>query len=753
MNNSLPNNNSGLLNKVNPEDLKTYLITTGLSIVLFIFLCILLGQKSLDPKTITIIIIIFVLILIFSFVKNKEFFIQFINSTGGLKKVSFIILFNIFLVFLFSILPNEYKNNYAYIILPIIIFIGIVLFYDAFTSNKNNQPQNLIDLINLERINYSLILFSLLIFIIILYIANPGSYVTKFAWLSTIFTILFCSISAVYLLTVMKTKDSSKKETNETNLPPFSFLGMNPFTIMSILIFIISLIFIIPFIINESSSTEKNIKNSTISIMIILFFSFWLISLIKSMFFYSKTDISLIQKIQKNLETYNKISQTIFLILLGITTTAVLLYWLLLFYNNVIVSTTIGNIFIYTFALIAISILVYKLVVKTSVYKDSPIFQLIFNSLFYIPCLLVSLFDNVSNAIPKNKTKNDIVNGLASGISSIKKSASEPTPFSYYIILIISIILLLSYFSLPSLLRSFTQQGGQILINNPINTSSSTPLASYAQLNNSIDNHNYQYGLSFWFYMDSANPSTNKSYETFTNILDYGGKPKVTYNASLNTLRITMKIGEESNKYNSENRPKRKFDSNGNLILYEKKDILLQKWNNIIINYTGGVLDIFYNGDLVKSSIGVIPYYNNNLPQTNTETSETSETSENYDNLIVGQDNGLYGQICNVNYFKTSLNIFQIHYLYNSVKDKSPPALISDDRIINLDPKLGMNIGNILGESTIMGDTPPQESSKYPENDEDLHKNSKEMASSSSSDIMDYFSLKWYFNANHDKYN
>ena len=338
MNNSLPNNNSGLLNKVNPEDLKTYLITTGLSIVLFIFLCILLGQKSLDPKTITIIIIIFVLILIFSFVKNKEFFIQFINSTGGLKKVSFIILFNIFLVFLFSILPNEYKNNYAYIILPIIIFIGIVLFYDAFTSNKNNQPQNLIDLINLERINYSLILFSLLIFIIILYIANPGSYVTKFAWLSTIFTILFCSISAVYLLTVMKTKDSSKKETNETNLPPFSFLGMNPFTIMSILIFIISLIFIIPFIINESSSTEKNIKNSTISIMIILFFSFWLISLIKSMFFYSKTDISLIQKIQKNLETYNKISQTIFLILLGITTTAVLLYWLLLFYNNVIVS-------------------------------------------------------------------------------------------------------------------------------------------------------------------------------------------------------------------------------------------------------------------------------------------------------------------------------------------------------------------------------------------------------------------------------
>ena len=360
------------------------------------------------------------------------------------------------------------------------------------------------------------------------------------------------------------------------------------------------------------------------------------------------------------------------------------------------------------------------------------------------------MFDNVAKRIPKGKVKDDIVNGVASGISSIKKSASQPTPIAYYIILLISIILLLGYFLLPSFLRTFTQQGGQLLINNPINTTTETSLASYVQLNNSIDNHNYQYGLSFWFYIDSANPSTNKSYETYANILDYGGKPKITYNASSSILRITMQVGDESNKYNSEDVLKRKYDVDGNLILYEKKVILLQKWNNIIINYTGGVLDIFYNGELVKSSIGVIPYYNNNLPQTNTQ---TSETSKNYDNLIVGQNDGLYGQICNVNYFKTSLNIFQIHYLYNSVKDKTPPSLISDDKVIKLDPKLGMNIGNILGESTIMGDIPSQESSKYPDNSNDPHKNAQEMATASSNDIMDYFSLKWYFNANHDNYN
>jgi hypothetical protein len=108
------------------------------------------------------------------------------------------------------------------------------------------------------------------------------------------------------------------------------------------------------------------------------------------------------------------------------------------------------------------------------------------------------------------------------------------------------------------------------------------------------------------------------------------------------------------------------LDESGNRIIYVKKDVLLQKWNNIIINYNGGTLDIFYNGELVKSAIEVVPYMT-------------------YDTLTVGSESGIHGGICNVKYFNKSLNVQQIYYLYNSVKDNTPPTYKNtDETIINI---------------------------------------------------------------------
>jgi len=117
------------------------------------------------------------------------------------------------------------------------------------------------------------------------------------------------------------------------------------------------------------------------------------------------------------------------------------------------------------------------------------------------------------------------------------------------------------------------------------------------------------------------------------------------------------------------------FDEKGNRILYLNNNFLLQKWNNIIINYSGGTLDIFLNGKLVRSSIEVVPYYS-------------------YDNLTIGENEGIKGGICNVVYFRKPLTSTNVYYLYNTVKDRTPPVLNDSNETI-----LTKNI-NKLGSST-----------------------------------------------------
>jgi hypothetical protein len=270
--------------------------------------------------------------------------------------------------------------------------------------------------------------------------------------------------------------------------------------------------------------------------------------------------------------------------------------------------------------------------------KKNSFFSLILNLIFYIPCLFNNVFDFAGKYIA---------------------GEYQATTKGSILMLIAIICSIVVYFKRPSMFNKINLQGGTQLVNKPVYTDTQYALGTYEQLNGS-DNFDYQYAISFWLFLDAAPPNTNDSYSRYTSLLNFGNKPNVLYKGETNTLMITMQQ-KDLTKVNKSNLID--FDEDGNRIIYKNTNMLLQKWNNIIINYNGGVLDIFLNGDLVKSSVGVVPYYT-------------------LDNLTIGQDNGIKGGICNVIYFKHAITSPNIYYLYNMVKNRDPPVLKDSNETI-----------------------------------------------------------------------
>ena len=79
--------------------------------------------------------------------------------------------------------------------------------------------------------------------------------------------------------------------------------------------------------------------------------------------------------------------------------------------------------------------------------------------------------------------------------------------------------------------------------------------------------------------------------------------------------------------------------------MYKKKHFPLQKWHQIVVNYTDGLLDIFLNGILVKSMKYFIPYMK-------------------LDNLTIGEKHGVSGKIRDVIYYTSPLTTQQINNNY-----------------------------------------------------------------------------------------
>jgi len=700
-----------------------------------------LNSSLKDTQTVfTIIAILFSAIaLLVLFIPNYEMLKIFL---GRFISIFILLVYLIGLILVFTYVSPTILNDYSFLFSPLSLLIGLFLFYKAFNSGSTDSIHNLLNFdVNLERVKYILLYFCFIVFILIFYVINPGNYVKTYFGPLLIITILLAVFGFLYLVTIMTLPSLSTASTAQQQ--PGFFKGLSTIGLYSGLLFVIFLIIVIVgillypggFISNVGINTIKNPTTTKINIIIIqliLIFVLWV--LFFGVLSFRNSSKNQNDEVIKTLTSYSGIAKQTFLILFGLVFSGILISWIITGANNLSdakgVVAFVFNIIVILFVLF----IVFKLITGGNYYERSPGYRLFINIVLYIPCILVTIIDKVGSIFGFSYAGIKTSDTLFNTVKNIKDSP----PVYYTVLGSVLLCYLLYFWGIPRFQDNFSKQGGTIIVNNPVSTNTQNIIGSYDALNGitpsnirGATQYEYQYAISFWIYIDANSPNTNASLTRYTSLLNYGGKPNVLYNASTNTLLITMNAKSTSDP----DATSKEYDTNGNIIVYKADDVLLQKWNNVIINYSGGTVDIFYNGRLAKTTLDVIPIMQK-------------------DTLTIGENKGINGQICNINYFNTSLDIGQVYYLYNTVKNNNPPVpLHSEDTIIK-------NIASSVGikDPTSFVTTIPINIDITPVSKLATDMNSQSLlniieSSDPTIKTVNYISPKWFFKMNGDDYN
>jgi hypothetical protein len=176
------------------------------------------------------------------------------------------------------------------------------------------------------------------------------------------------------------------------------------------------------------------------------------------------------------------------------------------------------------------------------------------------------------------------------------------------------------------------------------------------------------YSISLWVFINVQSKS-NKAYSQETTIFNYGytdsdgksySKPKITYSQSDGVYYIYYTT--YSNNKNSMETSRHKITINNEGLLPNQAKVMArsQKWNNFVINYVDNGVDLFINGELIRS----IKFGENNVPFPEYALDDT---------ISVGDYDGIYGSICNVRYFPMVLTKSHITAAYNYYNLRSLP--------------------------------------------------------------------------------
>ena len=296
--------------------------------------------------------------------------------------------------------------------------------------------------------------------------------------------------------------------------------------------------------------------------------------------------------------------------------------------------------------IIAIGYILYKRFTdnaKNIPNKNNRLIKLIKDIILYIPCILIDF------------------------VEFIKKQWNITTKTEWLILGGEVVVIGLGYL-LPIVYQKLVTHDGVILLKEPKYLSSKYDLGTYQNLNpadHSGNAFNYTYSISGWFNIYGMAPNVSASANKFTDIINYSNKPRIQFNVSTNTLRIQSELSHHMHEHEHSSTTKHheigggiEVGANSSTIvdIFETKDIKLQKWNNIVINYDSGFMDVFLNGELVGTKASVSPYMK-------------------YDVVSSGANRGIQGGVCNVVYYDRILSQGEINITYKLLSELNIPLL------------------------------------------------------------------------------
>lgn len=379
-------------------------------------------------------------------------------------------------------------------------------------------------------------------------------------------------------------------------------------------------------------------------------------------------------------------------ILFGIVSSSMFIGWLVWMITNYTSKTGWLPILLSTLLIVVLSVLTMKTYSAQFPYHNrekNAFFNLMSQSIFYIPCLFNNSLDWILNKF--SGISGISRTNMSDSAQNAKDNVANTSPI-VWLLLGGSVSLLTAYYFLPTFKKAVYLGGYKQFINSPISLFNKSVLGTYDQLKitnpaqpvplGSVFNpdssessaagtddllkYNYRYGINLWVYLDAYGPNTNASYKNYANIFNYGGKPLIQYNGAKNSLRIIVGTGEVNSAEAVNTNDKLKASSK---IIFEQSGIPLQKWINLVVNSDGGTIDVFMDGKLLKSVGGVAPY----MRMDDLTVGGSGASSETLNNGAI--QSGLYGKVCNVIYSHIPFTLSNIYYMRYLVKDSNPPML------------------------------------------------------------------------------